>query len=51
MTRQEIIEMIRGKYETKESSIIPSDYCYNMTNKGIPEDQHLQNLWRAYHPH
>ena len=37
LTRQEIIEMIRRKYETKESSIIPSDYCYNMTSKGIPE--------------
>ena len=37
LTRQEIIEMIRRKYETKKSSIIPSDYCYNMTSKGIPE--------------
>lgn len=38
MKRQDIIELINSRYGTKPSSIIPSDYCYNMTNKGIPED-------------
>lgn len=38
MKRQDIIELISSRYGTKASSIIPSDYCYNMTNKGIPED-------------
>lgn len=38
MKRQDIIELINSRYGTKASSIIPSDYCYNMTNKGIPAD-------------
>lgn len=38
MKRQDIIELINSRYGTKASSIIPSDYCYNMTNKGISED-------------
>lgn len=38
LKRQEIIELINSRYGTKASSIIPSDYCYNMTNKGIPEN-------------
>lgn len=38
MKRQDIIKRINSQYGTKASSIIPSDYCYNMTNKGIPED-------------
>ena len=38
LKRQEIIELIQAKYDTKASSIIPSDYCFNMTNKGIPSD-------------
>lgn len=38
MKRQDIIELINSKYGTKTSSIIPSDYCYNMTNKGISEN-------------
>lgn len=38
MKRQDIIELINARYGTKASSIIPSDYCYNMMNKGISED-------------
>lgn len=38
MKRQDIISLINSRYGTKTSSIIPSDYCYNMMNKGIPED-------------
>ena len=34
LSRQEIIDRIHAAFGTNESSIIPSDYCYNMTNKG-----------------
>ena len=29
---QEIIDMVKFKYEIKDSSITPSDYCYNLMN-------------------
>jgi len=31
---KEIKDMVRTKYGTNDGSIIPSDYCYNLTNKG-----------------
>lgn len=34
-TRMEIIRLVNEKYKINEGSIIPSDYCYNRTNKGI----------------
>ena len=35
-TRKEIIKKVIEKYNNvNEGSIIPSDYCYNRTNKGI----------------
>ena len=34
LSRQEIIKRIHSTFGTDENSIIPSDYCYNMTNKG-----------------
>jgi hypothetical protein len=34
LSRQEIIKVIHDRFGTNETSIIPSDYCYNMTNKG-----------------
>lgn len=34
-TRKQIIDMLHTKYGTNETSIIPSDHCYNMTNKGL----------------
>lgn len=34
-TRKQIIDMLHEKYGTNETSIIPSDHCYNMTNKGL----------------
>ena len=34
-TRQQIIDKLRDKYGTNETSIIPSDHSYNMTNKGL----------------
>ena len=30
----EIIAIVKTKYGVNEGSIIPSDYCYNLTNKG-----------------
>lgn len=37
LSRQEIIDRIHSAFGTNDSSIIPSDYCYNMTNKGKPD--------------
>ena len=34
-TRQQIVDMLHEKYGTNKTSIIPSDHCYNMTNKGL----------------
>ena len=31
---QEIIDLVKFKYEINDSSIIPSDYCYNRMNLG-----------------
>ena len=36
LKRQEIIDRIVAEYGTNPNSIIPSDYCYNRTNKGKP---------------
>ena len=33
-TRKEIIDMVNQRFGTNPSSILPSDHCYNMTNKG-----------------
>ena len=38
LTRQEIIERMGKLFGTNPGSIIPSDYCYNMTNEGKPND-------------
>lgn len=38
MKRQEIISLVVNRFGTNPNSIIPSDYCYNMTNKGISPD-------------
>lgn len=43
-TRSEIIHMVKTKYRVNESSIIPSDYCYNLTNKGILADASLEKF-------
>lgn len=37
MKRQEIIDLVHEKFGTNPSSIIPSDYCYNMMNQGISD--------------
>lgn len=37
----EIKQAVAEKFGTNETSIIPSDYCYNRINKGIPFSKHL----------
>ena len=40
--RNEIIDMVIAVYpDTNRTSVIPSDYCYNLTNRGIPFKTHL----------
>lgn len=40
--RREIIEMVLKKFpDTNDTSVIPSDYCYNITNNGIKFNFHL----------
>lgn len=40
--REEIIDLVVHSYPgTPRGSVIPSDYCYNMINKGIAFDFHL----------
>lgn len=40
--RKQIIDMVLAAFPgTNESSVIPSDYCYNIVNKGIKFDHHL----------
>jgi 5-methylcytosine-specific restriction protein B len=38
MKRQEIVSLVVDRFGTNPNSIVPSDYCYNMTNKGIASD-------------
>lgn len=38
-TRDEIVKMVVQKYSINESSIIPSDYCYNRYNLGVKFDK------------
>lgn len=43
-TRSEIINMVKTKYSVNEGSIIPSDYCYNLVNKGKLADASLEKF-------
>lgn len=44
--RHEIINMVLKNYPgTKKGSVIPSDYCYNITNDGIKFDFHIF-IWK-----
>ncbi|MCR1842103.1 DUF7225 domain-containing protein [Murimonas intestini] len=45
MTRQEIVKLLQDKYGTNPSSILPSDYSYNMTNKGIEDLDNKPNFF------
>lgn len=38
---KEIRDLIKSKYEINDSSIIPSDYCYNRMNIGKLQDSQL----------
>ena len=38
-TRKEILQIMSSISEVNESSVIPSDYCYNRTNDGIDQNQ------------
>ncbi|SHJ11293.1 MULTISPECIES: DUF7225 domain-containing protein [Sporomusaceae] len=40
----EIIAMVKAKHGVNEGSIIPSDYCYNLTNKGKLADASLEKF-------
>lgn len=40
-SRQEAISKVVSKFGCNESSIIPSDYCYNRINNGIDFDNYL----------
>lgn len=41
-TTGEIINLVVERYpDTNKTSIIPSDYCYNMVNKGIYFQNHV----------
>lgn len=40
--REEIIDLVVNAYpETNRSSVIPSDYCFNIINAGIQFDFHI----------
>ena len=41
VTRQEIQRVMQNTYSRNPTSILPSDYCYNRWNKGIPFTEHL----------
>lgn len=40
-TRKEIQQLMFEKYNRNSGSVIPTDYCYNRWNKGIPFTEHL----------
>lgn len=42
LSRKQIIDMVLAAFPgTNETSVIPSDYCYNITNKGVKFEHHL----------
>jgi hypothetical protein len=41
LTSSQIKDMVSLKFNTNKSSILPSDYTYNRTNKGIKFNKHL----------
>lgn len=43
-TRKQIIDLMQQKFDIKPASIIPSDYSYNMTNKGKNGSAELNNF-------
>lgn len=43
-TTRQIIEKVQSKYSVNETSIIPSDYCYNLSNKGKEASASLEKF-------
>lgn len=43
-TTSEIIDKVKAKHGVNKGSIIPSDYCYNRTNKGKLADVSLEKF-------
>lgn len=43
-SRSEIVKMVKTKHGVNEGSIIPSDYCYNLTNEGILDNSDLDKF-------
>ena len=41
MTSSQIKDMVSRKFGTNKNSVLPSDYCYNRTNKGISFSKHI----------
>ncbi len=41
LTSSQIKDMVSDKFDTKRSSILPPDYTYNRTNKGIKFNKHI----------
>ena len=44
-TRKQIIGMLHEQFGTNETSVIPSDHCYNMTNKGLRGSKRNKNFF------
>lgn len=45
LTRKEIIDTLVKNYGTNPTSIIPSDHCYNMINRGIRSTSEKNNFF------
>jgi hypothetical protein len=41
VSSSKVKELLKVKYGINESSVIPSDYCYNRINAGIKFDKHI----------
>lgn len=48
-TTRKIIETAQKKYSVNATSVIPSDYCYNMDNKG-KEDNPTLATFKIFEP-
>lgn len=45
LSRREIIEVVHLRHNTNRSSIIPSGYCYNITNQGKQQSQGMDQFY------
>ena len=53
ITATSIKDDLKLKHGTNRDSTIPSDYCYNLINDGIPFDKHVFEYikWNTYKFH